>query len=263
MRILLLVLFSILLQACSTTASKDNSNWVNYTVENVTHKGYIASPSQNTGKKPAVIIVHEWWGHNEYARSRADQLAKDGYVAMSLDMYGDGKLANHPKDAGELSGMVMKNPELAEKKFRAALEILKARPDVDSENIAAIGYCFGGAIVLEMAKRGLPLKGVVSVHGMLSTPTPAQKGKTTAKVLVLNGAADVFITAKDIEGFKKEMDKAKVNYEFVNIPNAKHGFSNPKATENGKKFGIPLEYSSEADTTSWTKSSDFLSTVFK
>ncbi|MCC6138228.1 MAG: dienelactone hydrolase family protein [Bdellovibrionaceae bacterium] len=261
MRILLLVLISVSLQACST-ASKNNDNWVDYTVENVTHKGYIAAP-KSLEKKPAVIIVHEWWGHNDYARSRADQLAKEGYVAMSLDMYGDGKLANHPKDAGELSGMVMKNPDLAEKKFRAALEILKARPDVDSSNIAAIGYCFGGAVVLEMAKRGLPLKGVVSVHGMLSTPTVAQKGKTNAKVLVLNGASDIFITAKDIDGFKKEMDKAKVQYEFVNLPGAKHGFSNPKATENGKKFGIPLEYSSEADKSSWAKSNSFLNTIFK
>lgn len=266
MRTFIFIFASLLLGACSSTPKETTPpqapTAVEYTVDGTVHKGYIQAPA-TPGKKPAVIVVHEWWGHNDYARSRADQLAQQGYVALALDMYGEGKQAQHPKDAGTMSNAVTSNPELMTKKFQAALDVLKARPDVDTDKIAAIGYCFGGAVVLDMAKQGLPLKGAVLTHAMLQTPSKTKPGQTKAKILVLNGADDKFITAKNIADFKKEMKKGKVNYEFINYPGAKHAFSNPQATENGKKFGIPLEYNAEADKASWDKTLEFLSGVFK
>lgn len=268
MRLFTLLISALALNACSskpaasTEAGTVDPHMVEYTVEGVVHRGYIQAP-ETEGQKPAVIVVHEWWGHNDYARSRADQLAQEGYVALALDMYGEGRQAQHPKDAGEMSNAVTANPELMTKKFLAALDVLKARPDVDATRIAAIGYCFGGAVVLDMAKQGLPLKGVALAHGMLQTPSKVSPGKSKVKVLVMNGADDKFISQKDISDFKKEMKKAKMSYEFVNYPNAKHAFTNPQATENGKKFGIPLEYNREADVASWDKTLSFLKTVFK
>lgn len=258
--ILLLALLSAP-QILLASLKKDTST-VEYSVDGLIHKGYVRAPNTK-GKKPAILIVHEWWGHNDYARSRADQLAAKGYVAMSLDMYGNGKVVDHPKDAGEMAGAVMKNPELMEKKFRAALKKLTERSDVDPKNVAAIGYCFGGAVVLNMAKRGLPLKGVVSVHGSLNTQEPTKKGSIKGKVLVLNGADDTFISAKDIDAFKNDMTQAQVDFEFVNYPKAKHAFSNPMATENGKKFNLPLEYNPEADIASWNKANEFFKTILK
>ncbi len=271
MRIFILIAFSLFIQNCAskTTAPEATpveksytEQTVEYKVDGITHKGYLAAP-KSEGKKPAVIVVHEWWGHNDYARQRADQLAEQGYVAFALDMYGEGKTASHPKDAGEFAGAVMKNQALMIKKFQAAMDSVKARPDVDSSKIAAIGYCFGGAVVISMAKLNMPLKGVVSVHGMLNTPVKAKAGKNKPKVLALNGADDTFITQKNIDDFKSEMKSAKIDNEFVNYPNAKHAFSNPAATENGKKFNLPLEYNPEVDTASWNKSLEFLTSVFK
>lgn len=269
MRLFVLIYFALILNACSTkpaTALNEpgtvDPHIVEYTVGGVVHRGYIQAP-EGEGKKPAVIVVHEWWGHNDYARSRADQLAQQGYVALALDMYGEGKQAQHPKDAREMSNAVAANPELMTQKFLAALDVLKARPDVDASKIAAIGYCFGGMVVLDMAKQALPLKGVVLAHGMLQTPSKVTPGKSKVKVLVLNGADDQFITKDNISDFKKEMKKGKINYEFVNYPNAKHAFTNPQATGNNKKFGIPLEYNREADVASWDKTLSFLKTIFK
>lgn len=272
MRLFAIIVLSLFFFSCVSkienpstkpTAPKTyNEQNIDYKVGTVTHKGYVAAPNTE-GKKPAVIIVHEWWGHNDYARQRANQLAEQGYVAFALDMYGEGKLASHPKDAGEFSGAVMKNEALMLKKFQAAMETLKAREDVDTSKIAAIGYCFGGAVVISMAKLGEPLKGVVSVHGMLNTPAKAVKGKNKIKILALNGMADPFVTKENIENFRSEMRAAKIDHEVVNYPNAKHAFSNPQATENGKKFGLPLEYNAEVDKASWDKSLDFFKTIFK
>jgi dienelactone hydrolase len=267
MKILAALLVLVSLNACShagkeTTPAATKEVNLDYNVDGVVHKGFIAAPNTE-GKKPGIIIVHEWWGHNDYVKNRARDLADKGYVAMSLDMYGEGKIADHPKDATAFSSAVMKDPVLLEKKFRAALAELSKHPDVDTNNIAAIGYCFGGAVVLEMAKRGLPLKAVVSIHGSLAPVSTAKAGRIKSKVLVLNGAADPFITQKDIDAFKKEMKKAKVDYEFINYEGAKHAFSNPKATEIGKKFSLPLEYNKAADIASWNKTNSFLQTTLQ
>lgn len=235
---------------------------VDYRAADTVLKGYLAYDDGQQGKRPGVLVVHEWWGHNDYARQRARQLARLGYTALAVDMYGDGKQAAHPEDAGKFSGAIKKNMPLAESRFRAALELLQKEATVDGEKIAAIGYCFGGAIVLEMARRGLELDAVASFHGSLGTSAPAQQGKVKAKVLVANGADDPFVKAEQISAFKAEMDAAGVDYQFVNYPGAKHSFTNPEADSYGQKFGLPLAYSAEADSASWQALQDLLNKAF-
>ncbi len=235
---------------------------VSYRAGDTTLKGYIAYDDSIKGKRPGVLVVHEWWGHNAYARHRADMLAALGYTALAVDMYGDGKQANHPDDAGKFAGAVRKNMPEAEARFRAAMKLLHKHPTVDKHKTTAIGYCFGGGIVLEMARRGLPLDGVVSFHGSLPTTNPAQKGKVKAKILVLNGAADPFTKPEQIAAFKQEMDSAGVDYRFIDYPNAKHAFTNPQADEFGQRFSLPLAYNEEADKASWAEMQGFLKQLF-
>ncbi len=235
---------------------------VTYSEGGVTMKGYIAWDDKVKGKRPGVLVVHEWWGHNDYVRSRAKMLAEIGYTALAVDMYGEGKTASHPDDAGKFAGEVRKNLPLAKARFEAAMKALKADPTVDPAKIAALGYCFGGTIVLEMARAGVPLLGVASYHGALATETPAQPGKVKARVAVFTGAEDPMIPPAQVEAFKQEMDKAQVNYKVVSYPGVKHSFTNPAANELGQKFNLPLAYNAEADKDSWTQTQAFLKDVF-
>lgn len=236
---------------------------VNYSDGETNMKGYVAYDDSVKGKRPGVIVVHEWWGHNDYAKKRARMLAGLGYRAIALDMYGNGKTASHPKDAGMFSGEVKKNMAVAEKRFMAAYKVLQQQDNVAKDKISAIGYCFGGGIVLEMARRGVDLDGVVSFHGSLGTNTPAKEGKVKAKVLVLNGAADPFTKAESIEALKKEMKAAKVDFKFVNYPGAKHAFTNPGADKFGAKFKIPLAYQAKADKESWNEMKTFFKKLYQ
>jgi len=256
MRNLMILWVITLLTSCSTLKKE-----VTYKINDQEFSGYFAK-SKEKGKRPAVIVVHEWWGLNDYARKRADMLSDLGYHAFALDMYGKGKMAKHPKEAKAFAQETLKNPKMVKAKFEKVLEMLKNDKDVDKENIAAIGYCFGGGIVLNMARMGVDLKGVISYHGSLTPLTKAKRGKVKAKVLVINGAKDGFVPKKDIRAFKREMRKAKVDYRFENITDAKHSFTNPMATEVGKKFGLPLEYSKEADDLSWRASIEFFDEIF-
>jgi len=235
---------------------------VTYTSGKTTLKGYLAYDKSKKGKRPGVLVVHEWWGHNNYARKRARMLAKLGYVALALDMYGAGKNTGHPKDAKKFMMAVFKNMKEGENRFKAAKAVLEKHAMTDTQKIAAIGYCFGGAIVLHMARTGLALKGVASFHGNLKANVKAKKGSVKAEVLVLNGAADPFVSAKSIKAFKKEMKKLKIKYKFVNYPGAKHAFTNPEATAKGKKFKIPLAYQKEADEKSWAEMKTFFTRIF-
>jgi len=225
-------------------------------------KGYLAYDDAVVGKRPGVLVVHEWWGHNAYARKRARTLAKLGYTALAVDMYGDGKQAAHPEDAGKFSSEINQNGPLAEKRFRAALELLRQQPSVAAGDIAAIGYCFGGGVVLNMARAGLNLDGVVSFHGSLATSSPATPGAVKARVLVLHGASDPFIPAEQIERFKQEMQEAGVDYRFVSYPGAMHSFTNPDADAFGEKFKLPLKYDAEADRQSWEEMRAFFKKIF-
>ena len=211
-------------------------------------QGFIAWDDAAPGKRPGVLVVHEWWGHNEHARNQARRLAEAGYVGFALDMYGKGKVTTHPQDAQAFVSEVTKDPAVLAARFNAALEQLKRDPHVDTTRIAAIGYCFGGAVALDMARAGTPLAAVVTFHGALATKTPAQPGKIKARILVLAGGADPFVPPEQIEGFKREMQAAGARFEVIVYPGAKHGFTNP----NAGQYGMPqLAYDAQADRESW------------
>jgi len=235
---------------------------VKYTVRDVQMKGYLAYDENIKGKRPGVLVVHEWWGLNDYARKRARMLAELGYTALALDMYGEGKTAAHPDDAGKFSSELMKNFDVGKERFIAGMNLLKSEPTVDQTRIAAIGYCFGGGVVLNMARQGVDLKGVASFHGGLTAVKPAQPGSVKAKILVLNGADDKFITKEQIEAFKQEMKNAGANFRFISYPGAVHSFTNPDADELGKKFNMPIRYNQEADKNSWEELKKFLKQIF-
>jgi dienelactone hydrolase len=236
---------------------------VEYKADDVTMKGYLAYDDAVEGKRPGVLVVHEWWGHNEYARKRADMLAEMGYTALAVDMYGDGKTADHPKDAKAFSSAVFSDMDAAKARFNAALDTLTANETVDAEKTAAIGYCFGGGVVLHMARFGVDLDGVASFHGSLATKAPAEKGEVKAAVFVANGEADKMVKAEDVENFKKEMEAAGVTYEYHGYPEVMHSFTNPGADAVAEEFGLPLAYDEHADKDSWAKLQDFFKTIFQ
>ena len=236
---------------------------ITYSAGDTTLKGWIAYDDAVKGKRPAVLVVHEWWGHNDYARKRANMLAELGYVALAVDMYGDGKQANHPDDAGKFAGAIAKNRPLAKARFEAAMKLLHKQGNVDGNRMAAIGYCFGGGVVLNMAREGEDLKGVASFHGGLATDTPAQQGRVKAQVRVFTGADDKMIPPTQVESFRQEMDKAGVNYQVVVYPGALHAFTNPDADEYAKKFNMPIAYNAAADKDSWMQLQAFLAEVLK
>jgi dienelactone hydrolase len=236
---------------------------VDYKAGDTTLKGYLAYDDALKGKRPGVLVVHEWWGHNEHARDVARKLAETGYVALAVDMYGDGKQANHPQDAGKLAAEVRDNLPVMTQRFDAAHAALARHPLVDAQRIAAVGYCFGGNVVLNMARIGADLRGVASLHGPLAGAEPAQRGRVKAKVLVLNGANDVMVDKASIDAFEKEMKDAGVDYKIVHYPGAKHAFTNPNATKLGKQFNMPIAYHAEADKKSWVELTAFLQKLFK
>lgn len=251
-------LLCLIVLGLSTTAWAQGKE-ISYDIGSQKYNGYLATPS-GAGPFAAVLIVHEWWGLENYARMRADQLAKLGYVALAMDMYGDGKTANNPKDAGALAGAALKNWPSAFERVQKAVSVLKEQSTVDKTKVAAIGYCFGGGVLLNAARSGLDINGVVSFHGSLKPLTDDHKFKT--KILVLNGAADPMVTKDEITAFKTEMKQHQVAYEFVDYPGALHAFTNPKATKVGKEFNLPVAYNQEADQQSWAKMKEFLKSVF-
>jgi dienelactone hydrolase len=262
MVIVLIVAGVLTIANAAVAAHKIMGRNVEYTAGGITMKGYLVYDENIQGKQPGVLVVHEWWGQNTYVRKRARMLARLGYIALALDMYGEGKTAQHPDDAGKFASEVMKNFPVAKERFLAALEFLKKQPTVDPDRIAAIGYCFGGGVVLNMARQGLDLKGVASFHGSLAVVKPDQPTPIKAAVRVYNGADDKFSTPEQIEALKKEMADQKVNFKFVNYPGAVHSFTNPEATEIGKKFKMPVAYNAKADKESWADMKQFLKEIF-
>lgn len=235
---------------------------VSYASDSTNLKGYIAYDENIKGKRPGVLIVHEWWGHNDYVRERADMLASLGYTAIAVDMYGDGKLADHPKDAGKFASSVFSNLPEAKARFNAAKDLLKAHQSVDSEKIAAIGYCFGGSVVLTMANSGADLDAVAAFHSGVALPIKPNKD-LKAQVLVCNGADDPFISKKSIGDFISAMDSIGAKYEYISYPGVKHSFTSKAADANGEKFNLPLAYDAEADKKSWNSLQKLLNDVFK
>lgn len=233
-----------------------------YQAGEVSLKGYLAYDTAQKVKRPGILVVHEWWGHNDYARDRARELARMGYTALAVDMYGDGKRAEHPEDAKKFSGAVMGNLATATQRFAAAQTLLQQHGTTDPEKISAIGYCFGGGVVLQMARLGLDLDGVASFHGMLGTKAAAKKDRVKARVLVMHGEADPFVPAKQVDDFKQEMQAAGVSLRFVSYPGAKHAFTVPGVDAKGEKFKLPLAYDQAAAEDSWKQLKQFLSELY-
>lgn len=276
MRYLSLCLILFLLPACTDAEAPDppadaevetmepdvQTEEVAYTAGGLTMQGYLAYDANQDDPRPGILVVHEWWGHNEYARRRARMLAELGYTALAVDMYGEGKTADHPDDAGAFAQAALSDLDAAQARFEAAMEVLQNHPTVEAEQIAAIGYCFGGAVVLNMARRGVDLDGVVSFHGSLDTQEPAQPGAITSRILVLHGAADPFIPPEAVARFRQEMDAAGASYEFIEYPGATHSFTSPEADSAAARFDMPVAYHPEADAESWQAMQDFFNTIF-
>lgn len=250
------------LLVASATHAELREQTVEYRSGDTILKGFLAWDDATTTKRPGVLVVHEWWGLNDYSRERAKQLAHLGYTAFALDMYGDGKSATHPADAQEFMHSVMSQADVMKKRFAAAKAVLEQDATVDPQRIAAIGYCFGGHVVLQMAREGLPLKAVASFHGMLNSPEPAKPNTVKARVAVFNGADDSMVSEQSIKAFEQEMQSASVDYTLVNYAGAKHGFTNPEATALGQQFNMPIAYNAEADADSWKKLQTLLADVF-
>jgi dienelactone hydrolase len=249
-------------QKDSTTSAtpriKEDS--VNFTVDGKNYIGFVDYDENVSGKRPGILVVPEWWGLNNYTRSRARQLAELGYVAMAIDMYGDGKMGNNPQEAQALATPYYQDPALTKTHIDAAIDKIKTISQTDTSKIAAIGYCFGGFVVLNAAKLGSDLRGVVTFHGGLSGVAP-DKSLLKAKILVCHGAADVFENPHVAE-FKKQMDSVGADYTFKVYPDATHAFSNPEATAIGEKFNMPIRYNAAADTASWNDMKEFLKKLF-
>jgi dienelactone hydrolase len=252
---------TILSASAQETASIKGEEVTYTSADGTTLKGYVAYNENQKGKRPAIIVVPEWWGNNDYSRMRARKLAELGYIAIAADIYGDGKIAANPTEAMALATPFYKDPQSGKVRIEAAEKKIKSYPETNTDKIAAIGYCFGGSMVLNAAKMGMDFKGVVSFHGGLAT-VPATKGSTTANILVCNGAADKFISEADIKSFRSNLDSLHVPYTFIDYPGAVHAFTNPASTANGKKFNMPIEYNEAADKKSWDDMKQFFVVIF-
>ena len=238
------------------------TNRVEYPVGGTIHQGYLAYDDEIAATQPGIVLVHEWWGLNDYMVRRAHMLAELGYVVLAIDMYGDGQVAENPDQAGALMNGVLEDMDSGTAALRSGYDLLLAQPGVDSQRTAAIGYCFGGAMVLQMARIGMPLSAVVSFHGSLGSFHTAAPGSINAKILVNHGAADSMVTLDDLAGFKQEMDTAQADYQVLLLEDAKHGFSNPQADVNAEKYGIDLGYQQQADDQSWAAMRTLFDSVF-
>lgn len=243
-----LLLAAVVVLLGSSVRAEVKTKPISYTYEGTTFKGFLAWDDAGQGKRPGVLVVHEWWGLNDYARKRAEQLAKLGYVAFACDMYGEGKTTEHPKEAGEFAGAVRKNVKSWQGRAQAALKVLQDQENVDATKLAAIGYCFGGSTALQLAYTGADLKAVVTFHAALPVPEADQAKAIKARLLINHGAMDKFIPEETITKFRAALEDAKVDYTMVYLGGAVHSFS-VKGVDDKKVAG--LAYNAAADQRSW------------
>lgn len=260
MPLYVIVVLSVIMLFASSAEAEVQTKQIDYKQGDTALQGYVAWNDAMKGKRPGVLVVHEWWGHNEHARQQARRLAEAGYVGFALDMFGKGKVTTHPKEAQVFMAEAKQEPAVLRARFQAALEQLKQDPHVAADQIAAIGYCFGGSVVLDEARSGADLDAVVTFHGALEADHPAQQGKVKARILVLTGAADPFVPAEQVAAFTREMKAAGARFQVISYPGAKHGFTNPNV---GKAGLDALAYNAEVDEQSWAAMLAFFKEVFR
>jgi dienelactone hydrolase len=235
---------------------------VTYTSNGHQSKGFVAYDENRQGKLPVVVIIPEWWGLVDYAKSRARQLAELGYFAIAADLFGDGKTASNPQEAMAFTKPYYTNPALTLPAVNDAINKAASFSQADTSRTAAIGYCFGGFVVLNAAKQGSPLKAVVSFHGGLGGLQP-KKGAIRGNILICQGGADQFVLEPEQQAFKKSMDSVGARYTFVVYPGAQHAFSNPNATATGEKYKLPISYNATADSASWKAMQNLFAATLK
>jgi dienelactone hydrolase len=233
---------------------------ITYQIGSDTFEGSISRPAKVSGPVPGVLVAHDWMGYGPFSRARAEQLARLGYVALALDMYGKGVHAKNSDEAGKLAAPFYKDFSLFRTRAQAALAELLKQPDVDPKRIGAIGFCFGGTTVLELARSGADIAGIVTFHGGLKTPNPADAKNLKAKeLLILHGALDPLVPPADVAGFMKEMNDAAVPYKLVAYPKAVHAFTNPDA---GSDITKPVAYNPAAAEAAYKEMQEFFARIF-
>jgi dienelactone hydrolase len=251
---------AILAAVGETVKAAVQTRTVEYQQGDTTLEGYFAWDDAQQGPRPGILVVHEWTGLGDYAKSRARQLAELGYLAFAVDIYGKGVRPQSPQDAGKQAGIYKSDRKLMRARVLAGLDELKKNPLGDPKRIAAIGYCFGGTVVLELARSGADIAGVVSFHGGLDTPNPADAKNVKCKVLVLHGGDDSFVPPKDVEAFENEMRAAGVDWQLVVYGGAVHSFTNPSSGSDKSKGAA---YDAKADRRSWEAMKAFFGEIFK
>ena len=252
-----LLLFLLLVGAFTMNAAIKTET-IEYKQGDTTLEGVLTYDDAVKGSRPAVLIVHQWKGLTDYEKKRAEMLAKLGYVAFCADIYGKGVRPQTVEEAGATAGKYKKDRQLLRARVNAGLETLRKQKNVDTKHIAAIGYCFGGTTAIELARSGADVAGVVSFHGALDSPTPADGKNIKTKVLALHGADDPFVPAADIEAFEKEMRDAKVDWRLIKYGGAVHSFTDWGA--DGSLKGA--QYNEKADKRSWEDMKEFCKELF-
>jgi dienelactone hydrolase len=251
------------LAACTLAtpaAAEVKTKEVEYKQGDTVLQGFIAWDDAAKGKRPGVLVIHEWWGHNEHARNQARRLAKAGYVGLAVDMYGKGKVAIHPDGAMAFMKEATKDAQVLAARFDAGLALLEGLPQVDSAKIGVVGYCFGGGVALNMARAGRDLAAVATFHaGLTPSGAPAEKGKVKARILVQTGGADPMIPAEAVKAFEEEMKAAGASARVITYPGVKHSFTNPDAAKAGMEA---LAYDADTDRKSWEEATTFFKETF-
>ena len=250
----------VLFLMCHGTAAAVQSRTIEYEDDGVALSGSLSVDDAVKGRRPGVLVVHEWWGLNDYAKKRAEQLAAMGYVAFALDMYGEGKVAEHPTEAGTWSGQITRNVKQWQQRALAGLKVLRSQPQVDPKRLAAIGYCFGGATVLQLAYSGTDIAGVVSFHGSLPPPDVQQASGIKARILICHGASDGFIPQQRIDKLRAALEGARSDWQMITYGGAVHSFTNPAADKRDIKG---LAYNEKADRRSWGHMKMFFDEIFR
>lgn len=255
-----IIIFSIFMISAIDLKSEIVTKEVEYKIGDVSLQGYIAYDNSNDNKRPGILIVHQWKGLSDYEKSRAVQLAGLGYFAFAADIYGKDVRPSNPQDAGKEAGKYYADRILFRERVIAALDEMKMQPLVDQNNIAAIGYCFGGSAVLELARSGADIKGVVSFHGGLKSANPDDAKKIKCKVLIQHGAIDPYVPEEDVIAFKKEMEDGKADYVITEYSGAVHSFTMPNA---GNDVSTGAAYNANADKRSWEAMKIFFDEIFQ